>query len=41
MKFFGYYVNGKNYGCTKTAKEKAEKAAAEKGLKVYRAIYKI
>lgn len=41
MKFYGYYVNGKNYGCTKVAKEKAEKAAAEKGLKVYQASYKV
>lgn len=41
MKFLGYYVDGKNYGCTKTAKEKAEKDAVKKGLEVYRAIYKI
>ena len=41
MKFYGYYVNGKNYGCNKVAKENAEKAAAETGAKVERHIYKI
>jgi hypothetical protein len=41
MKFYGYYVNGKNYGCTIKAKEKAEKVATEKGLKVYRTSYKV
>jgi hypothetical protein len=41
MKFYGYYVNGKNYGCTEAAKKKAEKAATEQGLKVYRASYKV
>lgn len=41
MRFYGYYMNGKNYDCTETAKKKAEKAAAEKGLKVYKASYKV
>ena len=41
MKFYGYWVGKTCYGCTIKAKEKAEKAATEKGLKVYRAIYKV
>lgn len=41
MRFLGYYVNGKNYGCNKAAKENAEKAAAATGSTVYRKIYKI
>lgn len=41
MKFFGYYVNGVCYGCTATAKAKAEKAAKEQGVKVERHLYKI
>jgi hypothetical protein len=41
MKFYGYYVNGKNYGCTEVAKKKAEKAAAETGAKIERHTYKV
>lgn len=41
MRFYGYYVNGICYGCNKTAKERAEKAAQETGSKVIRAAYKI
>lgn len=41
MKYYGYYVNGKNYGCTQQAKEKAEKAAKEQNTTVIRGIYKI
>ena len=41
MKFYGYYVNGKLYGCTEAAKKKAEKAAAEQGKPITRHIYKV
>lgn len=41
MKFYGYWVDKTCYGCAGKAKEKAEKAATEKGLKVYRASYKV
>lgn len=41
MTYLGYYVSGKNYGCTEAAKKKAEKAAAEQGKPVIRRIYKI
>lgn len=41
MKFLGYYVNGKNYGCTAAAKVAAEKAAVEQGKPITRHIYKV
>jgi len=41
MKFNGYWVGNVCYGCTAKAKERAEKAAAEQGLTVYRATYKV
>ena len=41
MKFYGYWVGNVCYGCTAKAKERAEKAAAEQGLTVYRATYKV
>jgi hypothetical protein len=41
MKFYGYWVGTVCYGCTAKAKKRAEKAAAEQGLKVYRATYKV
>lgn len=41
MRFIGYYVNGKNYGCNKSAREKAEKAAKEQNTKVVLKSYKI
>lgn len=41
MRFIGYYVNEKNYGCTAAAKKKAEKAAAEQGKPVVLRSYKM
>ena len=41
MRFIGYYVNGKCYGCNKTAREKAEKDAKEQNTKVELKPYKI
>jgi hypothetical protein len=41
MRFIGYFVNGKNYGCSKSAREKAEKDAKEKNTKVELKPYKI
>ena len=41
MRFIGYVVNGKCYGCSKTAREKAEKAAKEQNTKVELKPYKI
>ena len=41
MRFIGYYVNGKCYGCNKIAREKAEKDAKEQNTKVELKPYKI
>ena len=41
MKFYGYYVNGKNYGCNKQAKINAEKASKETGKPIVRKSYKV
>lgn len=41
MKFYGYFVNGICYGCTNSAKKRAEQVARETGAKVVRALYKV
>ena len=41
MRFVGYYVNGKCYGCSRSAREKAEKDAKAQKAKVELKSYKI